>query len=254
MDYQQIIISIFSSDFGLGLGDYMRGLIFLYQNANNKIIYADYSEHPISNFLINKYHNYNISKKNKKITRIWTEKDIEELDEKYNLVYCNSESLLPFTPNLQTFIKKSFAMKKDFKKYFNKIYNSLDLSNNFVILHIRLDDMYFDTDEFPTFDILDDKIINMIIPLHGLNVIVMSNSSKLKQIIVDRYNFKEFIIKPIHTNYNYSTDELRDTLVEFFIISNSIKIYQFSQYHHASGFSKRISEIYNIEFEKFYLE
>jgi hypothetical protein len=66
--------------------------------------------------------------------------------------------------------------------------------------------------------------------------------------------FKQFKNNPVHTIHNdASLDDLKNTLVEFFLISKSKKIYQFSHYHHSSGFSARVSEIYDIELVKVFL-
>jgi hypothetical protein len=249
---QKIIISVFSDQYGLGLGDYIRGLIFLHKNCEeNCKIYAEYSEHKIANFLVNteikpKYNDIPIN-------RIWHKEEVNKLNNDINLVYCNSEFSGTVTPELKEYLKNTFKMQDHFKIYFNNVYESLNLNNDFVVLHIRLNDKYFNEDP-PDFKMLDDFIVNTLIPSHNKNVLVMSNSLKIKEKIINKYNFKQFEIKPVHTNVGDSSlNNLKDTLTEFFLISKSKKIYQFSEYLHASGFSKRISEIYDIPLEKYLL-
>lgn len=249
---QKIIVSVFSDQYGLGLGDYMRGIIFLHKNCDTCKIYADYSQHKISTFLTNLAikPTYNESQ----IDRIWRKQEVDNLNKDINLVFCNSEFSGNVSPEIKESLKKSFTMKEDFKNYFDNIFNSLHLDNNFIVLHIRLDDKYFYQSP-PEYTMLDEFINNTIIPNYGNNVLVMSNSLEMKNRIANKYNFKQFVNKPVHTTAeNSSVEELRDTLVEFFILSKAKKIYQFSEYLHSSGFSKRISEIYDIELEKFLLK
>lgn len=243
------VISIFSDGFGLGLGDYMRGLIYLHKNCGDCIIYADYSQHKLANYLenINVKPSYNIEN----IDRIWS---VNNLNKDVNYVYCNSEFGKDIDETTRQFLLKSFKLKPEFEKEFNDIYQNLNLDDNFVVLHIRLDDKYFNDKEIPNVKPIEEKLENEIIPKYGNNVLVMSNSLSTKNYFCDKYELKQHKIKPVHTIANTTDEDFKNTLIEFFLISKSKKIYQFSHYLHSSGFSTRISEIYNIELEKIHLQ
>jgi len=262
---QNIIISVYSPKVLFGFGDYIRGLIFLYQIQPDSKIIADYRSHPISKFLYNKE-----IKKSEYIDYIEDDiiefnvgdhdknKDIEIINElsKPCAIYINSMYINSNISNdIREKIISTFTMKKSFYKLFLNTFDKNNLiENNFIVLHIRLDDKYFNTDlELPTFDNLDNYIINNIIPHFSNNVLVMSNSYKFKKKICEKYNFKYYNNIPIHTGENkeMSDKDLENTLIEFFTMSKALKIYQFCELSwQTSGFSKRISEIYGIDFFK----
>jgi hypothetical protein len=249
----KLLVAVFSEHFGLGLGDYMRGLIYLYKNCDGDCkIYADYSKHRISNFLENTYEKPKYEES--QIERIWSKQQIDNLNNDINFVFCNLEFGNNINDEIREYLLKSFKMKPDFEKDFNETYNKLQLKDDFIVIHIRLDDRFFNTDEIPDLSLLYDHIENNIIPNNKNNVLVMSNSFKTKNLICNKYDFKQFEINPVHTISNEATlEDLKNTLIEFFLISKSKKIYQFSHYHHNSGFSTRISEIYDIELIKVFL-
>jgi hypothetical protein len=260
-----IIISVYSPKVLFGFGDYIRGLIFLYQTQPESKIIADYRKHPISKFLYNKaiknseYIDYieddiiDFNASNHDIN-----KDIEVLNklQKPYALYINSMYLNNNISNeIREKIISTFTMKKSFYKLFLNTFDKNNLiENNFIVLHIRLDDKYFNPNfELPTFDYLDTFIIDNIIPTFSNNVLVMSNSYKFKKKICEKYNFKYYDNVPIHTggDKQMSDKDLENTLIEFFTMSKALKIYQFCELSwQTSGFSKRISEIYGIDFIK----
>ena len=63
-------------------------------------------------------------------------------------------------------------------------------------------------------------------------------------------------IKPItHLGYNLLVkyDAVKNTLVDFYLMSQSRHIYSYSVYTHGSGFSKWCAVLYNIPYETYYI-
>lgn len=276
------IVSIYSPQTYFGIGDYIMGIIYLLQNEKDRQIYINYETNEIAKYLknIDKKSKYSI---NNKCIKTLTKKELSQYLEKTykydnkcinvlttnentydNFIKNNNEETIyihnngairhPVNKQICEKIKKMFTMKKSFKKIFDEKLKNINLFNvDFTILHIRLNDDVFTNDKIKHFNNLYDYIDKNIVPKWGSNVVIMSNSRLTKEYICDKYKFKQFIIHPVHTGAvgKNSPDDIQDTLIEFFTISMSKHIYQFCEdKNQTSGFSKRVSEIYNIDFIK----
>ena len=83
------------------------------------------------------------------------------------------------------------------------------------------------------------------------------NWEKKDIFITDTSTFKHFVfsrsvdvfmfdVKICHLGLSRNRDEIRDTLFEFFLITNCAKIKTYCKIHQISGFVKWISKIYDI--------
>lgn len=250
------IVSIYSPESYFGIGDYIRGIIYLYQNEKERDIFINYETNEISKYLYNGLQNtYKEIDECKILPTDELNYHLQIRNNKDDVIYVHNNAAItyPIKPDIINQIKKMFMMKPDMEKEFNDKLSMLTVDNNFVILHIRLDDDVFVNDTLKYFDRLINYIEEEIIPIHKSNVMVISNSTLTKEYICNRYNFSQFKIDPIHTGAvgKFSPDDIKDTLIEFFTISKSKHIYQFCETPgHISGFSKRIAEIYNINFDQ----
>ena len=71
--------------------------------------------------------------------------------------------------------------------------------------------------------------------------------------LVEKYNFKNINSNVIHLGSlqsNNMDDAIKSTLIDFFILCGSSKIYSISVYDWFSGFSESASILYNIPIEK----
>jgi hypothetical protein len=245
------IISIYSPYCFFGFGDYIRGLIYLYQKTD-KLIIADYRSHPISKYLYNSliknYPEYSSDEIKILPVKIDNSHDIL-LNDKNNIIITNSMySGNVVDEQIIEKIKNTFVMKPKFKIIFNNKLKKYNLENDFFALHIRLDDKYFDdNEEIPYFEKLHNFIDQTFKPED--KVFVLSNCTKIKDQICNKYNFIQYKIKPTHTGEKINITEIKNTLIEFFTLSMAKKIYYFCDNDwQISGFSKRVSEMYNIEY------
>lgn len=264
----KFIVSIYDPDLShkssFGIGDYMRGLVYLYQNTNTFII-ADYRKHIISNFLYNELmdnQDYPLIEENNIIVLSYNNVDVDTTIFDQEQLYLVTNTMFQnqnINPTITNNILKTFKMKPDFQYKFNLKFNNLNINNNFAILHIRLDDKYFNQDiNIDDFNKLQEYIEDNIIESWDNRVLVMSNNKDIKNLLCNKYNFYQYKINPVHTDQltdNKNNDKLlndmEDTLIEFFTIAKSKIIFQFCDNEwQTSGFSKRISEIYNIDFIK----
>ena len=119
---------------------------------------------------------------------------------------------------------------------------------NFNIYHIRLGDQSFDAVN----NLIKHEVLNKI--LNNLNInknetyVIISDSVLIKNILTSKYPFIKTIIHEITHTLNNDINKLKNTLLEFYLMSYSKNIISFSIYPHGSGFSKWCSVTYEIPY------
>jgi hypothetical protein len=120
--------------------------------------------------------------------------------------------------------------------------------NHYITYHIRLGDKYLDNQN----ETIDYNVLNKII--YKLNIdsnktyLLLSDSIVLKQILSVRYvNIKVMLNEIVHSIENDDA-KIKNTLLDFYLMSNSTQIISFSIYPHGSGFSKWCATTYEIPY------
>jgi hypothetical protein len=263
-----------------GFGDFLRGCICLYDICQriNIAFDIDFSNHPISHFIIG--HKYNETIKYNNIE--WYDDNnfsgmengypIKKKDFLYNFILdltrkneniyylgCNSFPIINDNDTNQMckdFIKSKIMPNLEMMEFINEKIISLNLENKkYNIIHIRTGDKYL-LDESK----LDEKYLKFIIEkfLNILkednisNFVLISDCNQLKNIL------KKYEIPNLIIYFSYIThlgedslktiDSVKGTLLDFYIMSKAEKIYSLSPYSWGSGFSKWCSIIYNIKY------
>lgn len=125
------------------------------------------------------------------------------------------------------------------------------VKQNFITYHIRLGDSYLNN---PTNTVVHNQLIQYIIkkmtlrPQH--DYLLITDSSIFKKIIVSYFqhiNIKCIFFDISHTCENDDAS-IKNTLVEFYMMSHSKAIISMSVYPHGSGFSKWCSVVYSIPY------
>jgi len=234
-----------------GLGDIIRGTIALYQICKkyNYNYVVDIQLHPISNFLEvekNKYSDLILENKDN-INFIYPnniENFITNNDDNIIMLFSNVHLIHDITDDCKSFIKNILKPNLEFKKYIDLTINKLSFKLDSV-LHYRIAGINGDQKQF-------FKRINYIEYLNH----VMKHKKENDILITDNLGFKEHIrqknidvfmfdIKIAHLGYDTNLDGIKDTLLEFFIMTKSEKI----KYHPTngpSGFIKIINYIWDI--------
>jgi hypothetical protein len=240
-----------------GLGDIIRGTIQLYQLSKkyNFELIVDKQHHPISNYLINRYHQFSdvITSYKNKVAFV----DIDQC-EKFILKYSKNPSagLIfftndffhgPITEDCKAFIKYHFTPNNDFLDYINEKINSLPFKE-YNILHYRLGDNVL-IKNMQNKKININSIISNINKYHNEeeNTILISDSMDLKKRAKKETNI--FMFDSVLAHMGCSND-IKDTLFEFFLITNSKKIKTFSVYWWTSGFVKISNDIFDVPLER----
>jgi hypothetical protein len=148
------------------------------------------------------------------------------------------------------FVKKSIQPKDNVKILISNLKSSLGINEKTATLHIRGGDADMKNDiEIPAN--LLEYIKNVIFPLNGNNVLVISDNKHIKNKLCDMFGFKKTECQPVHLGECKDSDpeNVGNTFTEFMLMSESNKIYQWSIYY-GSGFSELCAAIYDIPLEK----
>ena len=131
------------------------------------------------------------------------------------------------------------------------IMNSINLiKNNFIVLQIRVEDDY-KMDNTTRIKYMMDTI-RMIRSKMSDDIFLISNDNAIKSLIIKEIpnsNIKTFFNKIGHVAH-LATDveKIKNTLIDFYIMSVSKIIHSITCYQHGSGFSKWCSVTYNIPY------
>jgi hypothetical protein len=134
----------------------------------------------------------------------------------------------------------------------NEVDNLLNYFNlekhNYTTYHIRLGDEFLENQSKSIQLGLINKIINKLRIDANKNYLLLSDSISIKRILKTKYpNILVLQNKSVHT-LNNDANGLKNTLLDFYLMSYSSNIISFSIYDHGSGFSKWCAITYNIPY------
>jgi hypothetical protein len=235
-----------------GLGDMIRGTISTYQickKYNYKLI-VDTHLHPIS-----LYFNKNTSIYSSILDKIHNKVVFIEKGKLNDYINNSQVDLLCFMTNediihdiddddkqfIRNILEPNENMNNIIKSYLEK------LPLNYSILHIRLNDLEQKRNiyDYPLYN----SLINIVNNNKENTSILFSNSHNFKVYINKLINIPFIDTNGSHIGYDNNSDNIRDTLLDMYIISKSSKIKTYSQYSWTSGFVNWIAKCYNIEIE-----
>ena len=146
---------------------------------------------------------------------------------------------------------------EEMSQYIDIHLNNIRLSpKSYNIIHIRLGDEYLINNQH----IHESRLhhITQMISLHmdaTTSYILLSDNNDLNMYISGmKSNIKTIINKKMHTGTEAELIDIKNTLLDFYIMSKSNYILSFSMYGHGSSFSKWCAEIYNIPISSFIIQ
>jgi hypothetical protein len=141
------------------------------------------------------------------------------------------------------------------------------IKHQFIVLHIRSGDKYLN-EKYKLFDTSYFKKIRKEIHfiLHSLtdireknikNILLIADNNEIKLLLQKEFPFIQFLINDItHTGENIvlEKEKVKNTMVEFFLMTNASSIYSFTIYSHGSGFSYWCAKMYDIPYQCKWIE
>jgi hypothetical protein len=272
----------YKNKFVTGFGDFLRGCYFILEfsqkckvNANIIIL------HPIKDFLKNKtniipkniadnidFCEYINHISNQQYTsynpdtsalyyEFFTYLNKQPINNKQLFIYTICYPTSVITEESKRIIQHIIDPVDEIKINIDKILTNLHLTKHqFIILHIRSGDQYLNKTEKQFSSSYGTKLIETInqILVKNENYLLIADNIFVKNIIIKHFPSIKTYFKPItHLGENTKLDNenIKNTLIDFYIISYSKSVYNISSYHHGSGFSMWASLTYNIPYQSY---
>ena len=276
-----------NSEKAAGMGDFIRGSYFIVQACNllNKSCIIDVTNHPISQFIqkqehseeeynnsIRVYHDTNFKPViNTDRTISYTPSDkcwksfVEYLKQGtiHNGIlsgYVMSFPMFPISAQDRDKVRQAFHPSTDIENCIQKILIDLNyVSGQYTIIHIRLGDTYLVSGRSDISNTILVKIFKELDKIIQKNnkYILVSDTFLLNPIVTQKYpSVKSYNTQeqPVHLGLGINgtsaniTAGVKQTMTDFYIMSQSTEIISLSTYVHGSGFSKWCAETFNIKY------
>lgn len=255
-----------------GFGDFIRGCFFLMAMCEKMGLYFDID---LSNHLLSKYveghsKNPNINYNNISNIPMNYNVNLDDVNFIYNRfkglignqkdeVYYTSSNIYPFLdmikPSYINFIKSRITPNALMQKEIKETMTNLNLNNSkFSVIHIRMGDKFL----FNTDNVLEKSILRTL--FYNLNLLL--NDKSRKYLILSDCTHLKMWFKP-YDNCVFQINQIahlgeqpvlieeavKNTMMDFYLMSRATYIYTYSTYPNFSGFSKWCAIIYNIPYK-----
>lgn len=158
-------------------------------------------------------------------------------------------------------VKNIFEPTLEMSSYINETLQYFNFTNKkFIVIQIRSGDTYLKGDNNSIFKSqYFSKIVSLINNLHTSNheVLLIADNNEIKYLLRNIFPYFKMSFKNItHIGecIKLEDDKLKNTLLDFYLMSKASYIYSITSYPHGSGFSYWCSKIYNIPYNCFYIE
>jgi hypothetical protein len=263
-----LIHTYFTKEKGMGLGDFIRGSIAAQQLCAEYSIpfEIDFRQHPIGQYLQNQctvalpnpdkildlqdIPNFTLRALQ---TNLKNQVNLKNLRRNNLHIYTNVWPVFKLPRRITDSVRKYLQPTEECERAIVAALHSL---SDYEVIHIRAGDILSfgkqigDTVDY-TIEQLVDKlsIIKNIQQSTTRQCIIMSDSAECKQILAKKYDLMCTSTVPRHLALNNDSGVL-DTLIDYFILSRSTHIHQFSVHHWGSGFSDSVNWLYGVPVTK----
>jgi hypothetical protein len=273
-----------------GFGDFIRSCFFIVQfGLKYGFTIEILINHPIAEFLHNHQHNKVLNKLFNNVSMFdstnWNKSIFDNKNnitqfilsqEKYNL-FINHLSLLPvvnntilsynilfpldaISPKEISKIKSIFEPTREMVDYTDETLTLLNLAkNNYIVLHIRSGDTYLKGENksfHPLYlEIIKTEICEIIFTARN-PILLIADNNEIKYLLRDAFPDCKLYFKNItHMGEGVELErvKVKNTLLDFYLMSYATQIYSFTAYPHGSGFSYWCSKIYEIPYNCKYI-
>lgn len=234
-----------------GLGDFLRGTVCLHELCTKFEYKLKLSNsHPLFSYLLN---NENIINEKFQVNEIICPIPYDEMQEKLSKLFLENNTFSVITHAFYTtFTKECKEYLKDILRPTEQIeieLKKLDYKN-YTTIHLRFNDEFLQENYYDHSLYL--SVVELLKSLPEDNYVLITNSSLMGTLLkndIPSLNYREsskIHLGDMSGTYNDIETGVFDTLIDLFILSRSSKI----MYYNTSGFSKMISEIYDIPYSK----
>jgi hypothetical protein len=130
------------------------------------------------------------------------------------------------------------------------------IKKDYFVLHIRSGDSYLvnKNEQFDSlyFQIIKDEIFKFILKNTNTNILLIADNNIIKVLLNNIFPNIKFLIHDIThigEGVQLEEDKVKNTMLDFFLMSNSSFIFSLTSYPHGTGFSYWCAKMYNIPYE-----
>jgi hypothetical protein len=233
-----------------GIGDVLRGTIqlFLLSKKLGFNYYVDFSLHPISQHLMptenpfaeliqqNRYSIYMVP------AHCSVEMHINSLSEGVHHFFTNAHITEPLDYTTKAFLKQILRPNKSMQEAITK---SSQL-RPYEVMHFRLGDTELVNGQNNTSRYTSMQILDLIKKNLSDNDILISDSMSLKMNQEVQNEVYVLQTTPVHLGRATDPESIKDTLVDFFLLTGATRIKTYSCYEWTSGFVYWAHQIYDV--------
>ena len=181
----------------------------------------------------------------------------------YNILFPYDEVSLEECNKIRSLFEPS---REIIEKVDEHLSNLKLIKNQYIVLHIRSGDSYLRNENkiFNSlyFEIIKNEIIEIIFKedlnllKENIKILLIADNNEIKLLLNDQFpniKFLVYNITHIGEGVDLETEKVKNTIVDFFLMSNSSAIYSLTSYPHGSGFSYWCSKMYGIPYKCKYI-
>jgi hypothetical protein len=238
-----------------GLGDLIRGTIGTLQLCKKhgyKLI-VDTHSHPISVFFKYSRTEYSdlIDELGENIPfkcQGELEKFILNSSNENPIVFMTNEQCIePIEEDVKHFIRELISPSNEIVNDIDQIIQSLP--SDYIVKHVRLGDGEMVRNEQNTNKYM--YLLNRLRSIRTNKDVLFSDSYNFKNFANSQSGIMTLNTETSHLGYHTDLTKLKNTMIDFYLISKSKMIHSYSEYSWNSGFVYWSSIIYNIPFQRF---
>jgi len=173
--------------------------------------------------------------------------------------------LFPYDPISVSQIEKIcsiFEPSREIKEYVDLMMEQISIiKKQFLIFHIRSGDSYLKNESkkfsLHYLEIIKNEIIEIIFKNNNTDFLLIADNNEIKLLLQQSFPKLKFILHDItHLGEGVllETEKIKNTLLDFYLMSYSSSIYAFTSYPHGSGFSYWSAKMYNIPYKCKYID
>ena len=171
----------------------------------------------------------------------------------YNIMFPYEEDI---NIDSKKYIQNLLKPSEEMELYINNVLDSIGLTKNcYSIIHIRSGDSYLNSGnkifQEKYLNIIFNDLFNLIYSNTDINYLLISDNNEIKILLKNKFpNLNVLFINITHLGEGNVLDKnkIKDTLLDFYLMSHSNSIDSFTSYIHGSGFSYWCAKTYDIPY------
>jgi hypothetical protein len=161
------------------------------------------------------------------------------------------------SPQEKIIMRSIFQPTSEIYQYLNQTFYSLNInSKNFIAIHLRSGDIYLNNQSkmfnYLYLNVIKNEIIKIIFNNKNTDILLIADNNEIKYLLKNEFPFIKVYFKEIThlgEGSQLTKNKIKNTLLDFYLLSHSQYIYSFTCYPHGTGFSYWCSVIYNIPYK-----